>query len=193
MAAAIFGLIGVLVGGVLNFATTAYAQRRQERSSLRSIARMEYDDCLHFQSTLVRTLASGQWWERGEVIDVQVDDRDRKQLLGELPDGASQDVADAIGWARYTMLRREARTRRGDAPELAPTPKELEMMRDTFCRLDAARWQLSGKTSGRTFRSFRDGAVLATLDRPTTLEDLGIGEDECNERKLVNYGREATP
>ncbi len=185
MAAAIFGLIGVLVGGVLNFVTVTYVQGRQDRSSLRSIARLAYDDCLHCQSTLVRTLATKKWWERGEMIKLQVDDSDRKQLLGELPDDASQDVADAIGWARYIMLRRD-----GCKAEAAPTPTELQMMRDTFCRLDAARWQLSGKASGRTFRSFRDGAVLATLDHPTTLEALGICEESCQERRLVRYGRE---
>jgi hypothetical protein len=187
VAAAIFGLIGVLVGGVLNFVTTMYVQGRQERSSLQAIARLAYDDCLHFQSTLVRTLATGKWWQKGEVIKFQVGRGDRKQLLGELPDEASQDVADAIGWARYTMLRRE----HSDAEH--PTPTELQMLRDTFCRLDAARWQLSGKPSGRTFRSFRDGAVLATLDTPTTLEDLGIGDERCEERRRMNYGREATP
>jgi hypothetical protein len=121
------------------------------------------------------------------VIELQVGDSDRKQLLGDLPDRASQDVADAIGWARYTMLRRK------HTHAQHPTPREMEMMRDTFCRLDAARWQLSGKASGRTFRSFRDGAVLATLDRPTTLEALGICDEHCRERRTMNYGREGTP
>jgi hypothetical protein len=187
VAAAIFGLIGVLVGGVLNFVTTMYVRSRQERSSLRSIARLAYDDCLHFQSTLVRALATGMWWQKGEVIEFQVGDGDRKLLLGELPDRASQDVADAIGWARYTMLRRN------HAKEVPPTPNELQIMRDTFCRLDAARWQLSGKASGRAFRSFSDGAVLATLEQPTTLEALGICDERCEERRSMNYGREATP
>lgn len=185
VAAAVFGLIGVLVGGVLSFATTVYLQDRRDRSSLRSIARLAYDDCLHFQSTLVRALATPGWWPAGEAIDPQVDDGDRKFLLGELDDASSQDVAAAIGWAAYITLRREHAA--------APTEAELLMMRDTFCRLDVARWQLSGKVSGRRFRSFADGAVLTTLDTPTTLEALGICDAECRERRKLNYGRGVTP
>ena len=83
VAAAIFGLIGVLVGGVLNFVTTMYVQGRSDRSSLRSMARLAYDDCLHFQSTLVRALADGDWWPKGESIEPQLGDHDRKLLHGE--------------------------------------------------------------------------------------------------------------
>jgi hypothetical protein len=186
VAAAIFGLIGVLVGGVLSFVTTVFLQRRNDRSAVRSIARLAYDDCLHFQSTLVRALAAGKWWPEEEVISPQVGASDRKFLLGELNDARSQDVAAAIGWARYITLRRKGK-------DTKPTPEELTMMRDTFCRLDRARWQLSGKISGRRFRSFTDGAVLNTLDRPTTLEELGICDQRCRERRKMNYGREVTP
>ena len=75
MAAAIFGLIGVLVGGALNFATTYYLQPRQDRSAVQSIARLAYDDCLHYQSTLVRALAESDWWPRNELMSTQVGDR----------------------------------------------------------------------------------------------------------------------
>jgi hypothetical protein len=184
MTAAIFGLIGVLVGGVLNLVTTMYLQGRQNRSARRSIARLAYDDCLHFQSTLVRALANRAWWPDSEEINPQVDEDDRKVLLGELGDAPSQDVAAAIGWATYISLRR-------DNARL-PTEAEFQMMRDTFCRLDVARWQLSGKVSGRRFRSFTDGAALATLDHPKTLEDLEICDEKCRERRRMNYGREVT-
>jgi hypothetical protein len=182
VAAAIFGLIGVLVGGVLNFVTTLYLQGRSNRSAVQSIARLAYDDCLHFQSTLVRALANRQWWPDGEVINPQVHDGDRKLLLGGLDDGPSQDVAAAIGWSTYIRLRR----RHAAAPE--PTEPEFQMIRDTFCRLDVARRQLSGKVSGRRFRSFTDGAVLATLDHRKTLEDLQICDEMCRERRQKNYG-----
>jgi hypothetical protein len=186
VAEAVFGLIGVLVGGVLNFVTTMYVQGRQEQSSLRSIARLEYDDCLHFQSTLVRALASRSWWPESDVISPQVNDHDRKVLLGELDDGPSQDVAGAIGWAAFIASRCKHA-----GPGATPSEAEFQMMRDTFCRLDAARRQLA-KVSGRTFRSFSDGAVLATLDQPTTLDALGICDERCQERRRVNYGREGT-
>jgi hypothetical protein len=186
VAAAIFGLIGVLVGGLITFATTVYLQGRQDRSALRSIARLAYDDCLHFQSTLVRALASKEWWSAGEVMTLQVDKDDRKFLLGQLDDAASQDVAGAIGWMTYLTLRcREAK--------LAPLPAEFTMMRDTFCRLDAARWQLSGKVSGRRFRSFADGAVLNTVEPPRTLEELEICDERCRERRKLNYGGKVAP
>jgi hypothetical protein len=184
MAAAIFGLIGVLVGGVLNFVTTMYLKRSQSRSALRSIARLAYDDCLHFQSTLVRALATEQWWAEPEAIMPQVDRADRKILLGELPDDPSQDVAAALGWAEYLSVRRHPGR---------PSDAELRMMRDTFCRLDVARWQLSGKVTGRRFRTFTDGAVLATLDAPTTLAALGICDEDCRQRRKINYGREVRP
>jgi hypothetical protein len=185
--AAIFGLIGVLVGGVLNFITTMYLQGRKDRSSLRLVARLAYDDCLHFQSTLVRALADRVWWVEGELIDPQVGDSDRKFLLGQLGDSPSQDVAAAIGWARYLELHRQ------HVKSTVPTSVEFQMLRDTFCRLDLARGHLSGKISGRRFRSFADGAVLATLNTPTTLEQLQICDQECRERWRQNYGREVTP
>jgi hypothetical protein len=191
VAAAIFGLIGVLVGGVLNFVTTMYVQGRSDRSSLRSMARLAYDDCLHFQSTLVRALADGDWWPKGESIEPQLGDHDRKLLLGELGDAPSQDVAAAIGWATYLNVHREHVPE--TEPPTGPTDAELQMMRDTFCRLDAARWQLSGKVSGRRFRSFMDGGVLATIAPPTTLERLGICDQKCRERRQKNYGREVNP
>lgn len=186
VAAAIFGLIGVLVGGLMTFATTVYLQGRQDRSALRSIARLAYDDCLHFQSTLVRALASGAWWPAGEVISPQVDRDDRKFLLGALDDTASQDVAAAIGWMTYLTLRRREATS-------APLPAEYKMLRDSFCRLDAARWHLSGKITGRRFRSFADGAVLNTLEPPRTLGELEICDERCRERRKQNYGGEVAP
>ena len=104
-------------------------------------------------------------------------DQDRKLQRGELDDGPSQDVAAAIGWAAYLRLRR------GRSDDV-PTDAAVLMMRDTFCRLDLTRWQLSGRVSGRRFRSFADGAVLATLSPPTTLEELGICDERCRERRL---------
>jgi hypothetical protein len=187
VAAAIFGLIGVLVGGVLNFVTTMYLQVRTDRTSLRLVARLAYDDCLHFQSTLVRALAERRWWTLGELIDPQVGDNDRKFLLGKLGDTPSQEVAAAVGWARYLEGHRK------HVKTDLPTEVEFQMLRDTFCRLDLARWHLSGKISGRRFRSFADGAVLATLTTPKTLEDLKICDEECRERWRRNYGREVTP
>lgn len=180
--AAIFGLLGVLVGGVLNFVTVLYLQGRKDKSARRSIARLAYDDCLHFQSTLVRALAQRAWWAKGEVITPQVGAADRKFLLGQLADTPSQDVASAIGWAAFITLRRDSSTAK-------PTDVEFQMMRDTFCRLDLARWQLSGKASGRRFRSFTDGAVLATIRPPTTLDVLGISDEQCRECRKRNYGR----
>jgi hypothetical protein len=183
--AAIFGLLGVLVGGVLNFVTVLYLQGRKDKSAIRSIARLAYDDCLHFQSTLVRALAEKAWWANGEVITPQVGAADRKVLLGGLGDTPSQDVASAIGWAAFITLRRDNTTDK-------PTAVEFQMMRDTFCRLDLARWQLSGKPSGRRFRGFADGAVLATLDPPTTLDVLGISDTQCRACRQRNYGRTET-
>jgi hypothetical protein len=183
--AAIFGLLGVLVGGVLNFVTVLYLQGRKDKSAIRSIARLAYDDCLHFQSTLVRALAENTWWPKGEVITPQVGAADRKVLLGGLGDTPSQDVASAIGWAAFITLRR-------DNTIAKPTPVEFQMMRHIFCRLDLARWQLSGKPSGRRFRSFTDGGVLATVTPPTTLDALGISDEQCRVCRQQNYGRTET-
>lgn len=183
MAAAVFGLIGVIIGGVINFVATVYQQNRTDRSARHSIARLTYDDFLHWQSTLVRALAAGSWWPDSSLLKTQTNIADRKVLLGDLDDEPSQDVADAQGWMEYLIsVRQKAGTRR-------PTEIELELMRDNFCRLDHARLQLSGDVSGRKFRSFVDGASLKTLDHYTTLEELGISDDDCRCRRQVHYGR----
>jgi len=182
VAAAVFGLIGVIIGGVINFVATVYQQNRTDRSARHSIARLTYDDFLHFQSTLVRALAASSWWPDSALLKAQTKLDDRKVLLGDLDDAPSQDVADAQGWMDYLIQRRH------DAHG-PPSAIDLQLMRDNFCRLDRARWQLSGSVSGRRFRSFVDGATLASLDHPTTLEELGISDEDCRCRREVRYGR----
>jgi hypothetical protein len=182
VAAAVFGLIGVIIGGVINFVATVYQQRSSNRASRHSIARLTYDDFLRWQSTLVRALADGTWWQDSALLKTQTSVEDRKTLLGELDDGPSQDVANAQGWMEYLIQRREDAHRR-------PTETDLQIMRDNFCRLDHARQQLSGDVSGRRFRTFVDGATLASLDHYTTLEELGISDGDCRRRQQVHYGR----
>jgi hypothetical protein len=178
----VFGLVGVIVGGVINFVATVYQQRGLDRSARHSIARLTYDDFLHYQSTLVRALAASSWWPDSALLKPQTKLEDRKVLLGDLEDEPSQDVADAQGWMDYLIQRRHD----ADGP---PGAIDLQLMRDNFCRLDRARWQLSGTVSGRRFRSFVDGATLASLDRHTTLEELGIGDQDCRCRRHLHYGR----
>lgn len=50
MAAAIFGLVGVIIGGVLNGLVTALLQRRTERSERRSAARLVRSELVRFRS-----------------------------------------------------------------------------------------------------------------------------------------------
>jgi hypothetical protein len=50
MTAAIFGLIGVIVGGIMNGAATALLQRRAERSDQRSAARLVRSELVRFRS-----------------------------------------------------------------------------------------------------------------------------------------------
>jgi hypothetical protein len=194
--AAIFGLLGVIVGGVLNGVVNWWLQRGQASSSARAIARIVYDDFLHMQSTLVRALASEHWWDNFHLLKEQVRPDDWKLLLGALGDAPSQDVAAARGWMLYLISR--WRTVVPDPSQTPPTlplaPPQLtaadgRLIRDTFCRLDRARWQLSGKVSGRRFSSFKDGGVLATLDTPRTLEQLGIAADQCRQRRKEGYAR----
>lgn len=189
MTAAIFGLLGVIVGGILNGVVSWQVQRVQTRSSARAIARLVYDDFLHMQSTLVRALAGEHWWDANHLLKLQVTPEDWKLLLGALADEPSQDVAGARGWMDYLIgCWHTASKTPGHAPP-APTATDVQLMRDTFCRLDRARWQLSGKVSGRRFSSFKDGGVLATLEVPRTLEELGIDTDSCRRRRKAGYGR----
>ena len=58
MTAAVFGLIGVIVGGILNAATTAFLQRRIDRSNERSAARLVRSELVRFRSLAV---AAGHW------------------------------------------------------------------------------------------------------------------------------------
>jgi hypothetical protein len=50
MTAAIFGLVGVIIGGVINFVVTAFLQRRTERSDRRSAARLVRSELVRFRS-----------------------------------------------------------------------------------------------------------------------------------------------
>lgn len=196
MTAAIFGLVGVVVGGVLNGLVGWRVQRGQARSSARAIARLAYDDFLHLQSTLVRALAVDRWWDNSHLLEEQVRPDDWKLLLGELDDEPSQDVASAHGWMIYLISRwrtvvpnpLQTPLNLPQAPP-KPTSADLQLMRDTFCRLDRARWQLSGKVSGRRFSTFEEGSVLATLDVPRSLEELRIAPGQCRKRRKAGYGR----
>jgi hypothetical protein len=191
--AAIFGLLGVIVGGVLNGVVNWWLQRSQTKSSARAIAGVVYDEFRHLQSTLVRSLAAGEWWQPSYLFDEDLGRDDWKLLLGALDDRPSQDVAAARGWMTYVIARcREVtRNRRSDDQPVAShklSPEDRRLMQDTFCRLDRAREQLA-KLSGRDFSSFENGGVLATIDPPKTLAELGIAPDECRARRKEDYAR----
>jgi hypothetical protein len=186
--AAIFGLLGVMVGGVLNGVVNWWLQRYQTRSSAKTIARLVYDDFLHFQSTLVRSLADQCWWEKEHLLEEQVQPEGWKLLLGALGDSSSQDVAAARGWMRYLIEVWKAEMSSGTQQSPRELGDQLQAVRDTFCRLDRGREQLY-ELSGRKFRSFKDGGVLATLKEGATLEDLHIAPDECKARRKQDYAR----
>jgi DNA-directed RNA polymerase subunit N (RpoN/RPB10) len=189
MSAAIIGLVGVVVGalvtGVSNYLIQNSQSKQEAAAAVRAAARLTYDDFLHRQSTLVRALARQDqgWWTESEVLAPQTTLEDRKRLLGALGDEPSQDVAGAQGWMDYLLSRRKHNDR--------PTGTDVDVMRDTFCRLDRARGHLSGPISGRVYTSFKDGAVLDSITPPTTLEELGVGEDCCRRRQAANYGRQS--
>jgi hypothetical protein len=196
LTAAIFGLVGVIVGGVLNGVVGWLVARGQARSSTRAIARLAYDDFLHHQSTLVRALDAGCWWDGADLLGEQVCTEDWKLLLGELGDEPSQEVASARGWMAYLISRWRAAVPDPAQAQLALplasrtlAPQDSQLMRDTFARMDRARRQLSGKVSGRKFSSFKDGGTLATLEPPRTLEELGIDAESCRLRRKADYGR----
>jgi hypothetical protein len=185
MSAAIIGLVGVVAGaivtGVINWLVQNSQARRQTTSTVKAIAGLTYDDYLHYQSTLVRALdRPGHWWDEGESLERQTSIDDRKLLLAGLDDRASQDVAAAQGWMDYLARRRH--------PHRGPTAIDTRVMRDTFCRLDQARRHLA-EASGRRYSSFKDGAVLETLEHAQTLEELHLSDADCRARRAVNYGR----
>lgn len=193
MTAAIFGLLGVIVGGVLNGVVNWWLQRTQTKSSARAIAGVVYDEFRHLQSTLVRSLAADAWWKRSYLFDEDLGRDDWKLLLGALADRPSQDVAAARGWMTYVIARcREVMPDRRLEDQAVEPPKlsraDRRLMQDTFCRLDRAREQLA-KVSGRDFSTFENGGVLATIDPPQTLAELGIAPDECRARRKAGYAR----
>jgi hypothetical protein len=188
--AAIFGLLGVVVGGVLSGLITWLLQRGQTRSSARTIARLVYDDFLHSESTLVRSLAAGHWWKDSYLLQEQVAAEDWKLLLGSLPDKPSQAIAGARGWMAYLVALWHEKLPDPTRPPPPLSDADLLLMRDVFARLEWARSQLS-QYSGRSFSTFEDGGVLATIEPPKTLQQLGIGPEECTRRRKANYARAA--
>jgi hypothetical protein len=187
--AAIFGLLGVIVGGVLNGAVSWWLQRGEARSSARATAGVVYDDFLHMQSTLVRTLDAKEWWETSHLFNEQVGREDWKLSLSALDDEASEAVAAARGWMSYLIGSRNVAIERHKAGsrQLKLDVAEEHLMQDSFCRLDYARRKLS-KLGGRNFRSFENGGVLASLPQPRTLRELGIADDQCRIRRKARYG-----
>jgi hypothetical protein len=61
VAAAIFGLIGVIVGGVLNGAITAFLVHRRESAFMRLAARELFDDLTYVAGYINVTQKDGDW------------------------------------------------------------------------------------------------------------------------------------
>lgn len=173
--AALAGLFGAAIGGLLTLWGTIISNRAQRRdaaadahSQAVATSLLIQDDFLHYQATLARALDRCTWWKPAELLSRQATIDDRKAVWAALPDEKTWIVAGAQGWMDYLIGNRRLQPA-GDTPALGRD--DAATMGDTLHKLELARQELADFT-GRTFARFEDSGVFEQLTHCKTFEDL---------------------
>jgi hypothetical protein len=183
-------LLGAFVGAVATLGTQGLASavgwrrtRDLDRRQLDATALVNQDDFEHFQAMLLRALDRERWWYSWEQSDPQATIDDRKNLWAALPEERAECVANAQGWVDYLKGQRLAVCADGSSPAGAAlaehppplTTEQTTLIRDTFERLEEARYAISLLTK-RSFAPFEGLRVTTTLEHHDRLADLGLGD-----------------
>jgi hypothetical protein len=97
MSEAIFGLIGVILGGFLTGGSNYWLRRRDERLKLRAAVRVLVTDVILTRDYLEETILAGAWnrLENDANLDRDLWERHELMLAQHLPDGDWEAVAAA--------------------------------------------------------------------------------------------------
>lgn len=86
MAEAIFGLIGVIVGGLLNGGITWLTERKQQRAGAKTAARIVIAEIRDNERTLELALEKRNWDYLKDAVSLQAGTEHRASLAGTLND-----------------------------------------------------------------------------------------------------------
>lgn len=155
-----------LLGSLLTGRQSSQSAKEAHDDLVAATALLMQDDLYHFQVSIARGIDRCGWWADAEVLAQQSTVEDRKTVWAALPDkpldaetageclpyitdmpgdlrsrapiSLTNVVADAQGWMDYLRQRRDAKTKRHEAP----TASDLAIMKRTFALLDVARRSL---------------------------------------------------
>ena len=113
MLPAIFGLIGVIVGGFLNGAVQWKIASRAERRASRAAARLVMDDLLQVEGEIDQALEDGVWGDLAASPPTLEAWTEHRTTLTSLPFRDWAMITNAVSFARNVL--REIRT--GGLPE----------------------------------------------------------------------------
>jgi hypothetical protein len=133
----------VLTYGVLAAAAAAFFAFSHElfKNRLRraGIARLLYHRLLTYQSTLATAYCDRAWWPDEEFRESDLDSDDLKRVATALRANEWRVVNSALGWAEYLRAHRKVKY---DQWSFRPNEDELTAIRETYERLELARWAL---------------------------------------------------
>ena len=107
MTAAIFGIIGVIVGGLLNGAVAAWQQRRRERRAARPAARAVMDELSEMQAVLFADAHREPEYRAGGVPAPRAWPEHRMTLASVVDGETWTAVSGAYAMAEYLIVQEE--------------------------------------------------------------------------------------
>jgi len=143
MTAAIFGLLGVLVGGILSGFVSWRLERAREAAAARGVKRLLSNELLGWQAILQVADRQKKWWPDSGVPPDSTTVEDRKLLARQLSD----DDWDRLVHAEHGLrLLREAREAN---PSEDPKPSHLALQGQAIQTIKLAREMLDELGSKR--------------------------------------------
>jgi hypothetical protein len=190
-------VLAALVAAFFAFSHEAFKNRLRRAG----IARLLYHRLLTYQSTLATAYSNQAWWPDEEFRESDLDADDLKRVATALRANEWRVVNSALGWAEYLRAHRHVRCNEGAR---RPDNDELAAIRETYERLEQARWALRRVCTrlqlGRPWYSTpwdihncdrMQGSRVHIPDKPPPLRN--VPEEECKRRLKERRKPDATP
>ena len=132
---AVATIVAALVAAFFAFSHEAFKNRLRRAG----IARLLYHRLHTYQSTLATAYSDEAWWPKEEFRESDLDSNDLKRVATALRADEWRSVNSALGWADYLRAHRDVRCGEGTR---RPNKDELAAIRETYERLEQARWAL---------------------------------------------------